>query len=379
MKAYLWSFLFCVVLILTIGLSTSWLIDPYALYQHPEQALFSRKTAAADKGRTIKSYQVNQQDVVSLIVGNSRVELGMPEHHPFYDGAVFNMGLPGAGVLMQYDYAWHAVKTNTMIKQVLVAVDFVDFLGSKGGEQNWYGNWQFRLDYRLGDKTTLLPPNRKRYLERLSLVFSQDALIDAALTSLQQQRDVNALNYYGFNDGALYRHVVRTESYAALYQQKQQELQTRLANPALVLVDNSAAIQALKRFLSLLQQEQIEVVLFINPYQQPYLELIEQAGLADEMTRWKQQIVEIAKSYNIDLYDFAIESVPVTLPAPLQSRQPDDNPYFWEPAHYKTHLGQLMLNAMQQKQCQQSIDGVSVELCRHFSSAVGQIKSNQTF
>lgn len=174
----------------------------------------------------------------------------------------------------------------------------------------------------------------------------------------------------------MYRHAIRSESYAALYQQKQQELRARLANPALVLVENSAALQALQRFLSLLREQQIAVVLFINPYQQPYLDLIQQAGLADEMRRWKQQIIDIAQSHAIDLYDFAVPSLPVTLPAPLQSRQPDDNRYFWEPAHYKTQLGELMLNAMQQQQCQQPIDGISVELCRRFSFAVGQIKSN---
>jgi len=376
MKRYLWSFLLFLLLLLTVGVSSSWFIDPYGLYQQANSALFERKTAAADKGRTIKSYQVSQRNVVSLIVGNSRVELGMPQNHPLYGGPVFNMGLPGAGVLMQYDYAWHAVNTNRTLKQVLVAVDFVDFLGSKAVEQSWHGNWQYRLDYRLGDKTTLLPLNGQRYFEKLSLLFSQDALVDGVITALQQKRDVNALNYYGFNDGALYRHAIRSESYAALYQQKQQELRARLANPALVLVDNSAALQALQRFLSLLREQQIAVVLFINPYQQPYLDLIQQAGLTDEMLRWKQQIIDIAQSHAIDLYDFAVPSLPVTLPAPLQSRQPDDNLYFWEPAHYKTQLGELMLNAMQQQQCQQLIDGISVELCRRFSFAVGQIKSN---
>lgn len=376
MKRYLWSFLLFLLLLLTVGFSSSWLIDPYALYQQADSALFKRKTAAADKGRTIKSYQVRQRDVVSLIVGNSRVELGMPQNHPFYGGPVFNMGLPGASVLMQYDYAWHAVNTNPTLKQVLLAVDFVDFLGSKAIEQSWDGNWQYRLDYRLGDGTTLLPLNRQRSFEKLSLLFSQDALVDGVMTALQQKRDVNALNYSGFNDGALYRHAVRTESYAALYQQKQQELRARLAKPALVMVDNSAALQALQRFVSLLREQQIAVVLFINPYQQPYLDAIQQAGLADEMLRWKQQIIDIAKSHTIDLYDFAVPSLPVTLPAPLQSRQPDDNRYFWEPAHYKTQLGELMLNAMQQQQCQQPIDGVSVELCQRFSSVLGQIKSN---
>ena len=163
MKHYLQTFCIAFLLMLVSGSAWIWLVDPYALYPQEKEVLFPRKTAASDKGRNIKSYQVEKQSFESLIIGNSRVELGLPKSHSFYLGKVFNMGLPGAGVMMQYDFGWHAIKSTGSVRQVLVAVDFLDFLSVSPWDGSWNGNWQFRLKYRIGDKTDFVLQPVKRY------------------------------------------------------------------------------------------------------------------------------------------------------------------------------------------------------------------------
>jgi len=367
MANYLRYFAGFILLLLGGLLAASYWIDPYGVWQANDS--WPRKVAAADKGRQIKSYQGLQQDPAVLIVGNSRVEIGLPPTHPFYQGRVYNLGLPGAGVVMQYDYAWHLIRSGTGVKQLLLAVDFVDFLNVKPTELTLKGDWQQRLNYWL-----VAPDEHQANLwlqskEQLSLLFSQTALQDSALTLLGQQRDINALAVNGFNDGRLYHNIVRTEGFAALYQQKIAELQQRLQRPGLRWDLAGHEFLALETFLQLVQREGIAVTLFINPYQYQYLDLIEQHGLQTSFVSWKQAIQQVAGRFHLPLYDFAIRSEPVSTPVSLVSKQLQDNRYFWEPAHYRRAFGELMLNVWQQQRCQLDVEGRELTLCQLYLPA----------
>lgn len=367
MASYLRYFAGFILLLLGGLLAASYWIDPYGVWQGSDS--WPRKVAAADKGRQIKSYQGLQQDPAVLIVGNSRVEIGLPPIHPFYQGRVYNLGLPGAGVVMQYDYAWHLIRSGTGVKQLLLAVDFVDFLNVKPTELTLKGDWQQRLNYWLvapDEPQTNLWLQSK---EQLSLLFSQTALQDSALTLLGQQRDINALSANGFNDGRLYHNIVRTEGFAALYQQKIAELQQRLQRPGLRWDLAGHEFLALETFLQLVQREGIAVTLFINPYQYQYLDLIEQHGLQTSFVSWKQAIQQVAGRFHLPLYDFAIRSEPVSTPVRLVSKQLQDNRYFWEPAHYRRAFGELMLNVWQQQRCQLDVEGRELTLCQLYLPA----------
>ena len=363
MQRYLIICAISFVSFLLIGIGFVWLVDPYGLNESSFLENFPRKTAASDKGRNIKSYQVENIKPQTLIIGNSRVELGLPPKHNYYSGTTFNMGLPGASVLMQYDYGWHAIKASGSIKKVILAVDFTDFLSKDNSEQTWDGNWQFRLKHRLSDGQKNIPFNIARAEEQLGFVFSQDALVDSLFTVAQQNKDVNALSENGFNDARLYVSLVRAEGFNALYVQKQQQLKVRLSNPDLKINSDSTAFVALSEFLALAKSQNIEIVMFVNPYQKPYLDLLEELALTDELWSWKQLISEIAKQHQVEFYDFAILSWPVEAAPPLDSHIPTDNLYFWEPSHYKQSFGTLILDAIEQKRCSLEINGNTLSLC----------------
>jgi len=366
MNRYLRTLVLVFGLLMLLASSWIYVADPYALHQSPADHLFARKTAAADKGRTLKSYQSVQRLPQTLIIGNSRVEIGMPTTYGFYQGSVFNLGLPGAGVQMQYDYGWHTVMTTHSVKKVLLAVDFTDFLSNKPWDGQWYTGWLFRLNYHIAAEQDFVPSGFKRFKELISFWFSQDAFVDATLTALQQQMLVNALDYQGFNDSGLYLKLVTAESYAPLYLQKQQELTQRLVGRQLKVDPASLQLQALKRFIALLQQQQVEVVLFINPYQLPFLEVIDKAGLTAALQEWKQLVQTVAQQSGVDLYDFAIRSTPVTAAIDLSSTQVESNPFFWEPSHYKRTFGVLMLDAIQQQNCVQPVHSKLETICQAY-------------
>lgn len=360
MKRYLVLFSVFFIGLFTFLTAVVFTVDPYGLFWDEFNNQFPRKTAASDKGRTIKTYQVEGRAIETLIVGNSRVEVGMPPYHNLYGSSVFNIGIPGAGILMQYDYGWHAVRSSKGVKRALIAVDFVDFLSKGGTEYGWQGEWQKRLRYRLEKGFDSLDNNLNRAKEFSGFIFSQDAVVDSILTFTQQDSYINALNYNGFNDGNLYIDLVKVEGYLALYQQKNQELKERLFDKNLKFNSETALFIILEKFISSLKSADVEVIIFINPYQKQYLDIVEQAGFAKDFRNWKGRINQIAKEYKVDFYDFSILSLPVKSIPPLSSNNPDDNQYFWEPAHYKKALGKLILDAIQDKNCNQKI-GMHIE------------------
>jgi hypothetical protein len=370
MIRYLRFFIITVAVFLLLMGSLTFFINPYSVFwPSPLAGFFERKTAAADKGRNIKSYMLLQRRPEVLLIGNSRVEIGLPSKHKFYKGEVFNLGLPGAGVLMQYDYGWHAILSTGSVKQIVIAIDFVDFL-TQGSTQNvsMVGSWQQRLNFTLDQDVQPVTKKWFQLKEYLSFLVSQSALFDSVLTLAQQKSDVNALSSDGFNDGRLYHKLVRQEGFEALYEQKQRELQQRLKNPALKLVPTGKNFKALSLFLTLLHKQKIDVTLLINPYHYPYLDTIEQSGLQDEFLQWKQLIKELASQHQLPLYDFSIRSEIVMQPLIDKSYDINENAYFWEPAHYRHALGSLILDVLASHNCEVILRGQRTVICHQLSA-----------
>lgn len=355
MKRYLIQVMLFVLAGLMLICAASYVIDPYGIYMQ-QADFFPRKVAAADKGRTVKPYQSLNSAPYTLLVGNSRVEIGMPIEHAFYQQKpVFNMGLPGANVAMQYDYALHAINNSNTVRQVVIGLDFLDFSSSAGNVKTTIerNNWQWRLK---GFASEHSAAPRRYVAERISMLFSLTAITDSTSTVFSQKRNMNALNKHGFNDGRLYHFHVRNEGYGALYQQKQDELDARLSAMPQVFNAQSYQIAELRQFIETLKQRNISTYLIINPYQKPYLDTLQRFGLNDALAAWKAQMANIATQHNLALYDFAIESAPVLNVVSAKSRSIDDSPYFWEPAHYKTQFGEQILNVL--------VSGKCAELCQ---------------
>ncbi|GGW62776.1 hypothetical protein [Alishewanella tabrizica] len=352
MKHYLRFMLVFIVSGLLLLCSASYIIDPYGIFAH-DKDIFPRKVAAADKGRTVKPYQALNSKPFTVLVGNSRVEIGMPPEHAFYQGKpVYNMGLPGAGISMQYGYAMHAINYSDSVKQVIIALDLLDFTSRAENIVTTIDNsgWQWRHEALNSESFA----DKRRYLaERISLLFSLSALTDSVKTIVTQQNNVNALNRFGFNDGRVYHFHVASEGFGALYQQKAQEIDQRLGSQQLVFNRDSYHLAELDRFITQLKQQNITVYLLINPYQQPYLDQLTEHKLGQHLYDWKEQIIQLAKHHQLPLFDFAISSSLVTDVVAPNSKVVEDSPYFWEPAHYRPAFGDLILNSLLMNNCHQ--------------------------
>jgi hypothetical protein len=346
------------IIFLTIG-TFNWFIDPFGMFWSPLiDNINTVKPEAGTRSRITKAYQPNKINPDILIVGNSRVEMGLDPANELFSGKkVYNQGMPGASLKMQIDYAIDAIAKNDSIEHLLVGVDFLDFLisdeqVSKGvsGLSKTSPHYNFRLTSQ--DNTT---DNAKllRLKEKLGLIFSLDALSASISTITQQKSLTSSINSSGFNNAASYLQIMNTEGIKPLFTQKLTELQTRLQSRNWKILSQkempySPTFVHLGRLINITNHKNIKVTFFINPYHSSYLHTLSANKQWDNFELWKKTLVKYLgnmKADQISLWDFSgfhrIINEAVNLKTPKKQMQS-----FWEPAHYKKGLGERFLTQL---------------------------------
>lgn len=363
-KRFLWVLATAFLLVCALGAGLNYLVDPYGLFGRSRIPGFNElKPAAAERGRVIKPYMASRARPKVVIGGNSRPEMGLNPQSKCWedtDQPVFNMGIPGAGVYMQTRYVQHAVESGKA-QRVLLGVDFFDFLvdaSKPTGDIDWDHlgkafDGRLNSDAKEGGST---PITLQRAEDILSGLFSLSALGDSIVT-ITSQRDKNIATRRddGFNPGLDYRPIIRNEGQAVLFSQKNLELRKRLLQDKLGVLDvdglQTEPLLALRRFLDWANTQGVDVVLFINPYHADYLVQIHMAGKWNLLEAWKRELASIAKEYSVTLWDFnSFDQYSTESPPALNDKQTELD-WFWEPAHYRHELGDLMLASMLNRHC----------------------------
>jgi len=363
-KAYLWTVATAFLIACGLSATINYLVDPYGLFGIERVAgLNAIKPAAADHLRTVKPYQVRRNAPRTLIGGNSRPEAGIDPAsacwHP-EDRPVYNLGVPGAGLYMQFRYIQNSL-LDGHTKTVLLGIDLVDFLVPDrfGGDfAAWPGQaqaFEARLRYRADG--TANPSYRLHALgDRLAALFSLNALADS-MTTLVAQSNPNATNREatGFNPGRDFYDIIAAEGQNLLFVQKNREMQNRLNPNAVIFQDGSdwsTAFESLSRLLRAAKSVDARVILFINPYHADYLATIDARGLWDILEEWKRRLVRLTSNRsNTVLWDFNGFNTFTTEQPPPRGDTSSVLRWFWEPAHYRPAFGNLMLAAMLQRPC----------------------------
>jgi len=361
---------FVVLCLLVAGFNLA--IDPYAIFNVPRiEGFNANKPTAGERVRVAKPYMVEAAGAKTIVGGNSRPEMGIdPMSHCWAqeDLPVFNIGIPGASLRLQTEYIRHAVIV-TGATRVLLGIDFFDFLVSKRtlDRLDLDGPARgdaLRLMHRAGSSDRLAT-FLQRTRDRLSGLFSLEALIDSVTTlAAQGNPNVSTRRPDGFNPGQDYLSIIATEGQAVLFEQKNRELASRLGGDNSVLHNfgqgSSEPLEALKRFIEWAKAAKVEVTLFINPYHVDYLSLIAASGKWHFFEQWKLDLASIAAEQAVPLWDFnSIDSYSTQGPPAAGNRQ-DYLPWFWEPAHYRKELGDLMLATMDGANCE--VPGASASL-----------------
>ncbi len=303
-----------------------------------------------------KAYRAPESEPEVLLVGNSRVEMGLFPGHALFNGkAAYNIAMPGADVRMQVDYAVNTIRLTGTVKTLIIGVDILDFLVDESALAPKditfvTPGYHKRLREYGGDS---LENDLFRLREQAAMIFSLDSLIASIMTVIKQRSIESSIDVTGFNTAQSYVDIVRVEGVKALFVQKLQEIQSNLAGEKRVVVSEatgvrSPAFEHLQRLMDEARERGIEVHIFISPYHYSYLHVLDEAGLTEEFWRWKEMLIDqlnVPDIPSLPLWDFSIFSQAVLEPVPLDTPLREME-WYWEPAHYKRELGDHMLAVM---------------------------------
>lgn len=355
MRTYLLKLSVAMFIFLAIVIGFNLFIDPYGLFDSERVVGINEiKPAASTRSRVVKPYLVEHEKYEVLIGGNSRPEMGLDPTHPCLSkiGPTFSMTLPGAGSYAQFRYLQHAMHIHKP-KVVLFGVDFMDFIVSpdlKSDPSKWppYGNG---IDKRLsvnadGEK------NETSWLQRFSdyrdAVLSLSAFEASFMTVISQNDASASITRDGFNPAQDMGNIVRVEGQYALFAQKLPEIHKSFNRKNWQIwhrgYEWSSEFETLDRALRSAKAFDVKMIVFINPYHGAYLSAISDAGLWPLFNQWKGKVASLVSHYSeAEFYDFAHRNELTSEPMPVKGHDLRPLKWFWEPAHYRKELGDLML------------------------------------
>ncbi|MDE1464940.1 hypothetical protein [Spartinivicinus poritis] len=350
----------------------NWVVDPYLLFGSPRiSGVNYYKADINNYVRVTKAYQPLTKPWNTLIVGNSRVEMGLdPNHQCFQDRLVYNLAVPGSSVKMQLHYALNLIYQNN-IKEIYLSVDFTDFLINQADYDNQQKSRRLntikRMKYtKYGDKNTKY---QWQYLvDNYRSLLSLDALTSSLKTVIQQIPTASDRTNSGFNPARDYFTVINTEGAVALFSQKLPQLADRLSRPKYLFDkagNRSIEFDELAMFLQIAKEKQIRIKVFTNPFHNDYWNLIDQYKLTTKYQQWHQMLLDVlaaAEHPSLAFWDFANDRRFGNEQPTMVKTKGEALHWFWEPSHYRKPLGDIMLNVMNQPYCNTSSEQFGAQL-----------------
>lgn len=358
----LWACLVCAGVGLTALVNMT--VNPYGIYDPDiKRGSYEIKPHAGANGIMAKAYQVQRMKPRTLVLGNSRAEVGFnPESRawPQELQPVYNLALPGTGPMTSLHYLEHATTVKKPVA-VILGVDFMDFLVHEDAVSYLAEGKSPSMERRLL-VTSSGRPNPDYLLQRIedfsATVLSLDALIHS-ISTVNAQNDLYPTNLTerGFNPMRDYEGIARREGYYAMFLQRDQEnARAYLRRPKNIFVGentSSPQLEVLRRITVVCQKQNAELHIIIYPYHAHLLEIFHETGLWPVFEEWKRTLVRITADANrsrnvsrIQLWDFSGYNAISAEPVPEPEDRTTTTRWYWEAGHFKQELGDVMLRRM---------------------------------
>ena len=349
---YLYTFVIAALLVVSIVAAFNYIINPYGMFNSSPVKL--KKTQAYTRGRILKAHAPLGRPIDILLVGNSRVELGLPtDHEAFKNKQVYNLGLPGADVTMQSHYAFNAI-ANNQVSTLIMGLDFVDFIFTEDSpfRQN-PDSYIHRLQNTLG-ATKNDKYNWIKLKDNTAALLSLDALKSSLTTLLTQSQSLSHMKEDGKMHEGEFFGIVEHEGIGILFQQKENTLRNKFHNTGWIFTnegtEDSFHFENFLRFISAVQSKNIKVYLFISPLHQRYLEILAETGYLSMYSKWKtllgKKLAEQDFFDHGEFWDFSVSSGYTQEAIPPAEKKGVFMQWYWEPAHYRSTLGAKILDSL---------------------------------
>lgn len=360
-------------LLLVVGVF-NFFVDPYGLFRVVDQSGFNRiKPKAGAQGETMKAYQVLRVQPQGLILGNSRAEVGFDPMHPGWAARpVYNLALPGTGTRTSLQYLRHVLANGqdgrvNKPEVVVWGLDFMDFLIDSHAPLRPYQSANPRLLSQSGGYTGRVVQQMRDYADAtLTLSALQDSILTLSSQTDPYSGDLTSL---GFNPMRDYLKITADEGYWAVFRQKNLEnTKALLRHPGGILDaggHSSPALADLRAVIRLCRQNNMDLHLVIYPYHADLLEIIRITGHGSAFEAWKRALViasetSVRGDKPIPLWDFSRFHEITGEAVPAKGDRQTKMRWYWEAGHFKSELGELVLNRVLNQP--ESLPGFGVRL-----------------
>lgn len=340
------------------------LVDPYGIFRLVDQEGVNRiKPAAANQGAMAKAYSLMRQQPRTLIIGNSRSEVGFDPLSPEWladTKPVFNAALPGTGTATSLAYFRHflalANKTPSAEPTTLVwGIDFMDFLVDGGTPTGSMPptrrNGRLLVD---PDGASSFDHWERRLRDYVEASFTLTATLDSLQTLTNQRNPYAAqLTSQGFNPMRDYERIAADEGYWTLFRQRDQSnVKAYLKRPTDIYEhgrNSSEALDHLREVLALSRSHGVRVKLVIYPYHARLLEIIRITGHWSGFEEWKRALVKVVEASNAgqgnpaELWDFSGFNEYTMEVVPSKGDRAAKMLWYWEAGHFKRALGDRVI------------------------------------
>jgi hypothetical protein len=359
--AYLrWLFGAALLCALATVALTIW-VDPYRMYGTAAVPGWTElKPRSYQQAEIAKTYQLERIAPETLLLGNSRVEVGLDPESPVWPSGfqpVFNAALAGRGPRESLDLLTDALAVHAP-RTVIVGLDFIDFLQTPDTEP-WPIPPRDAEERRiLVDEGGRPNPDRTRQLwrDRLSTTLSIDALTDSIETITDQDAATSiTMTPRGFDPIHEYRVFVHRDGYHELFAQKNEIYEREFSrSPKADYADllDYASGRYLATLMRRAHRDHIRLILFIHPYHADFLNILSRAGLWPGFENWKRALVKLRDTTvgpaddGVQIFDFSGYSRYSTEAVPPPGDRRTEMRWYWEAGHYKSALGDELLRAM---------------------------------
>lgn len=307
--------------------------DPWGVWRLGKRGDWVRsRPAIRFAERLHKAHAVADARPDVLLLGNSRVIVGLDPQHPSLPPRTYNLGLSGANVYECLRYLQHAVRLHEP-KLVLLAIDKDMFdAGSKP-----LGDFS---EARLAVCPAGKPQPAWARSDVAPTIFSTDAVVESCRNLLR--RGGTRVRYAGGM-----RDVGLMQPYNETSRVLMENENWRRSVSRFCLVDTQGKnrqLDAFRELLAFCASHHIQLIVFTNPVHAELLDLHMSAGEAD-FTAWFLQVQEAiaASSADVAFWDFQGFN-PITVePFPPASQPRSTLENYWEISHYRKAVGDLAL------------------------------------
>ncbi|MGE7110714.1 hypothetical protein [Lysinibacillus sp. NPDC047702] len=318
----------CLVLIISI-VTLNYVVNPYNIFNSPTFKGFNEQKIDS-KVYLLKTKDIANKRPDTIFLGSSRTHQGLDPK--FYNKIVgdeaYNLGLSSATINVQLKYLEYALKNNPSLKRVIIGLDFEAF--------NQFGtNPSSFTEKRLLTKYWNMD-------DLISNLFTKQAIIDSMHVIQENMKQISILTQDSILADGSHNEQVLLNNHQKLLNEGHnrfyEHLQEYLVNEQLLAKYklSNKNLDYFKQLVDLCKENEIELIVFIQPSHALQWTGIERVGLWNQLEQWKKEIVQIVPVWDFSGYN----SITTTSTENFNT--------YSDQSHYRKKIGNLIMHRILQ-------------------------------